>query len=446
MTAHTWRNWAGTATARPSHVARPRDEGEVADLVRGAVEAGRTVRAVGAGHSFTPAAATEGTLVHLDALDHLESLGPPAADGSRLVTVGAGIRLHALCRRLAAHGLALENMGDIDRQSLAGAISTGTHGTGARLGGLATQVHGLRVVTADARIHAVHPGAGDGGASLFELARLGLGTAGILTAITLRCVPAFTLTATEAPRPWREALASLEDPATADHVEFYWFPGTAVALTKTNTRDGAAPPLAPARRLLEDELLANGVFEVTNRIATAVPALTPRLNRLAARALGARTYTAPSHEVFVSPRRVRFAEMEYALPVEALPEALGEVDAWLRRSRENVPFPIEVRVAAADQVWLSTAYGRATGYVAVHQYHRLPYARYFRAIEAIMRRYDGRPHWGKLHRRRADDLAHNYPRWADALAVRERHDPAGVFANAYTDRVLGARVGGIRGR
>ncbi len=440
MTAHTWRNWSGTASAHPSRIARPHDEGEVVDLVRASVETGDTIRAVGAGHSFTPAAATEGTLVQLDALDRLEHIGPAAPDCSHLVTVGAGIRLHALCRVLAAHGLALENMGDIDRQSLAGAISTGTHGTGARLGRLATQVHGVRVVTADARVHDVGPDSPDGGAHLFELARLGLGTAGILTAITLRCVPAFMLTATEAPLPLRHVLESIVDLAAADHFEFYWFPGTDVALTKTNTRDGAAPPLAAARRLLEDEALANGVFEVTNRLATAVPALTPRLNRLAARALGARTYTAASHDVFTSPRRVRFAEMEYALPAEALVDALGEVDAWLRCSRENVPFPVEVRFAAGDEVWLSTAYGRPTAYVAVHQYHRLPYARYFRAVEAIMRGYDGRPHWGKLHRRRAADLAPAYPRFADAAAVRDRVDPSGVFANSYVDQVLGART------
>ncbi|SED50305.1 D-arabinono-1,4-lactone oxidase [Ruania alba] len=436
MTAHTWRNWSGTVTAHPVRVLAPRDEGEVADAVRHAAETGSRIRVVGAGHSFTPAAATDGILLHLDHLDAVEHTGTPAPDGSRLVQVGAGIRLRALCRELAQRGLAMENMGDIDAQSLAGAISTGTHGTGARLGGLATQVRGLRVVTADGQVREVGPESPDGGASLFELARLGLGTAGVLTAVTLRCVPAFTLTATETPKRLDHVLESLDDLVAADHFEFYWFPHTELALTKTNTRGSSAPPLPPARRFLEDEVISNGLFEVTNRIATAAPSLTPHLNRLASRALSTRRYTATSHEVFVSPRRVRFTEMEYAIPAEAVVPALREIQQWLHRSGENVPFPIEVRFAAADQVWLSTAYGRPTAYVAVHQYHRLPHARYFRAVEAIMRGYDGRPHWGKLHRRRASDLATTYPRWADVQRVRAAVGPW-LFGNEYTDHVLG---------
>ncbi|UFU05939.1 D-arabinono-1,4-lactone oxidase [Ruania halotolerans] len=438
MTAHTWRNWSGTVTAHPARIVAPRDEGEVADLVRSAGAHGQRVRVAGAGHSFTPAAATEGTLLQLDLLDGLEHIGQPAPDGSRLVRVGAGIRLRDLTQQLAARDLAMENMGDIDAQSLAGAISTGTHGTGARLGGLATQVHALRLVTAEGQIRDISP---ERDADLFELARLGLGTAGVLTAITLRCVPAFTLTATEAPLPLDHVLESLGELLAADHFEFYWFPRTEVALTKTNTRDGSCPALPAARRILEDEVLSNGLFEVTNRLATAVPALTPQLNRFAARALSARTYTATSPEVFVSPRRVRFTEMEYAIAADAVVPALREIQQWLHHSQENVPFPIEVRFAAADQVWLSTAYARPTAYVAVHQYHRLSHARYFRAVEAIMRDYDGRPHWGKLHRRRADDLASAYPRWADAHRVRTAVDPGSVFANSYTERVFSPATG-----
>ena len=445
--APLWQNWARTARATPRRFASPSSEAEVAALVAAEAAEGGQVRVVGAGHSFTPAMVSEGLLLQLDALDSLEWLGPPEADGSRLVRVGAGIRLRALCRVLAEHGLALENMGDIDVQSIAGAISTGTHGTGATVRGLADQVRGVRlvgatgeVVEADQTRHR----------ELFEVARLGLGSVGVLTAVTLRCVPAFTLTADERPRPLGAVLEALDDesgPVHAnDHFEFYWFPYTDIVLTKANNRAGAAGPLSPVRRVLDDEILSNTVFEATNRLCTGVKALTPKVNWVAARALSARRYTAPSHEVFATPRRVRFREMEYALPVHAVVPALRAVNTWLRHTGETVPFPVEVRFAAADDVWLSTAYGRDTAYVAVHQYHRLPFARYFRAVEDIMRSHDGRPHWGKMHRRRAADLAPVYPRFDDAARVRRAADPEGLFANEYTDRVLGAAPGHLGAR
>src|SRR5699024_9282674 len=314
----------------------------------------------------------------------------------------------------------------------------------ATLRGLADQVRGVRlvgatgeVVEADQTRHR----------ELFEVARLGLGSVGVLTAVTLRCVPAFTLTADERPRPLGAVLESLDDEAgpvhANDHFEFYWFPYTDIVLTKANNRAGAAGPLSPVRRVLDDEILSNTVFEVTNRLCTGVKALTPKVNWVAARALSARRYTAPSHEVFATPRRVRFREMEYALPAHAVVPALRAVNTWLRHTGETVPFPVEVRFAAADDVWLSTAYGRDTAYVAVHQYHRLPFARYFRAVEDIMRSHDGRPHWGKMHRRRAADLAPVYPRFDDAARVRRAADPRGLFADEFADRALGAAPGHV---
>lgn len=437
-----WQNWARTAAARPRRLASPTSEAEVAALVAAEAAEGGAVRVAGAGHSFTPAAVSEQLMLQLDALDELEWVGPPQADGSQLVRVGAGIRLRALCRVLAERGLALENMGDIDAQSIAGAISTGTHGTGLHLRGLADQVRAVRLVGATGEIIEADR---DRHRELFEVARLGLGTVGVLTAVTLRCVPAFTLTADERPRPLGAVLEALDDEQgpvhSNDHFEFYWFPYTDVVLTKANNRAGQEAPLSPLRRVLEDEILSNRVFEATNRLCTAARVLTPKVNWVAARALSARRYTGPSYEVFTTPRRVRFREMEYALPIHAVVPALRAVNTWLRHNNEAVPFPVEVRFAAADDVWLSTAYGRETAYVAVHQYHRLAFARYFRAVEDIMRSYDGRPHWGKLHRRHAADLAPAYPKFADARRVRHAADPEGLFANEYTDRVLGPPPG-----
>jgi len=452
--ALVWTNWARTATATPRRRATPRDEAELAALVTRAASDGLRVRAVGAGHSFTPAAVTDGLLLDLDRLGVVERI---SRDGDAVhVTVGAGIRLHRLNEALAAAGLAMRNLGDIDRQSIAGAISTGTHGTGGRLGGLATQVRGVRVVGADGTVREATPTQDPG---LFEASRLGLGSTGVLSAVTLEVVPAFLLRAQEEPWPLDRVLDGLaaadDDPdglvGGNDHFEFYWFPHTRRALTKRNNRlapdDEAAElerlrtsgpgPVARARTWVDEELLSNGAFELVNRVATAVPRATPRLNAVAARALAPRTYVAPSYQVFVTSRRVRFREMEYAVPRERLVDVLTAVDAWLEASGEHVPFPVEVRFAAPDDVWLSTAHGRPTAYVAVHQYARLSHARYFDAVERIVAEVGGRPHWGKLHGLDAARFRELYPRFDDFLAVRDAADPDGVFANAYTDAVLG---------
>ena len=432
-----WHNWARTETATPARLARPRDLDELAATVRDAD--GLRVRAVGAGHSFTGAAVTDGVQVHLDTLSGIERV-TPQPDGTAHVTVGAGTRLSEFNVALAERGLAMRNLGDIDRQTIAGAISTGTHGTGARLGGLASQVVGVRLVTAQGDVVEASP---DERPELFEVARLGLGSVGLLAAVTLHVVPAFHLRAVE--EPWSldavlERLTGADGLVDAnDHFEFYWFPHTRRALTKRNNRvhDDDLEPLRPVRAWVDDELLSNAVFAATNRLTAAARRLTPQVNAFAARALSARTYTASSYEVFTSPRRVRFREMEYAIPRDAVSPALAEIERWLASTGELIPFPVEVRFAAPDDVWLSTGYQRESAYVAVHQYIGLPYVRYLRAVERIMAGFDGRPHWGKLHWLDADRLAQLYPRFADVQRVRATADPTGVFTNDYVDRVLG---------
>ncbi|WP_315096395.1 D-arabinono-1,4-lactone oxidase [uncultured Cellulomonas sp.] len=443
----TWQNWARTASASPRRVLHPRDLGELVSGVRDGASEGLRVRPVGGGHSFTPVAVTDGVHIRLDALDAFERVAPQD-HGTTHVTVGAGIRLGALNAGLAERGLAMRNLGDIDKQSVAGAISTGTHGTGARLGGLATQVVGARLVTADGAVLETSATQRPG---LFELARLGMGSVGVLAAVTLEVVPAFRLEAREEPWPLEDVLAQLDGPDGLvdgnDHFEFYWFPHTRRALTKRNNRvpDDDVRPLHPVRGWVDDELLSNAVFALTNQVATAAPRATAALNGLAARALGSRRYTAPSAQVFVSRRRVRFREMEYAVPRDRLVEVLREIDAWIESTGEHVPFPVEVRFAAADDLWLSTAYRRETAYVAVHQYLRLPYARYFQAVERIAAQVGGRPHWGKMHWLEAERLEALYPRFADAQRVRADADPAGVFSNPYLDRLLGtARPPSVR--
>ncbi|QIK85023.1 FAD-binding protein [Sanguibacter sp. HDW7] len=434
-----WRNWSGSVTCRPTAFVEPSDADDVARHVGQAVADGRGVRVVGGGHSFTPLVATDGVLLGLDRLAFVDEpvpLAVPEGRATHTVRVGAGLRLHDLNLALTRLGLAMGNLGDIDHQSVAGAISTGTHGTGGVAAGLSTQVRGVELVLADGtRVTASQTERPE----LFESARLGLGTLGVLTAVTLAVEPAYVLEAVEEPWPLDRVLDGLEDLLAAnEHVEFYWFPHTRRALTKRNNRRPVSDtPLGRVRGLVDDELLSNGLFEVVNRVGRLAPRAIPRLNAVSARALGARRFTAPSHEVYVSPRRVRFRESEWAVPHEVLLPVLAEIDAWIESSGETVSFPMEVRFAAPDDVWLSTAHGRRTAYVAVHQFWRTDPTRLFAAVQRIMVAHGGRPHWGKEHAAGIEHLRSVYPRLGDFLDVRAGVDPDGVFLNAHVRQVLG---------
>lgn len=430
----TWRNWARTAQVRPQRVERPVDTAAVVRSVQAAIARGLRIKAVGAGHSFTGIAVAPGVLLDLDELSGIVEVDRERAR----VRVLAGTRLHQMPRLLAPFGLAMANLGDIDRQSIAGAISTGTHGTGLRFGGISTQVVGATLVTGTGELLTVSD---DENAEMLPAVALGLGALGILVDVTLQCVPAFVLRAVERPEPVDDVVAELANRVeTSDHFEFYWFPHTDVALTKTNTRLPESAPRAPlprASRWLDETLLANGLYRMTCGSASLVPAMAPPINRLATRMTGDREYTDLSTRVFTQDRTVRFREMEYAVPLENLAAAFRDVQAAIDVSDLRVSFPIEVRAAAADDLWMSTAHGRASGYIAVHRYWREDPTEYFAAIEPIMLAHGGRPHWGKMHTLGAADFAERYPRFTDFMALRDRLDPNRRFTNAYLERVLG---------
>ncbi|WP_286931101.1 MULTISPECIES: D-arabinono-1,4-lactone oxidase [Aeromicrobium] len=424
----TWSNWAGNVTASPDAIEHPASTDEVVALVL----AHPRVKAVGAGHSFTPIAAPEGVQLRLDRMNRVLH----ADTVSGLVRVQAGISLHDLNRRLDALGLALPNLGDVDPQSVAGATSTGTHGTGARLFGIARAVTALQLVTADGQVLEI-----DAGHDLFDAARVGLGALGIVTEVTLQCVPAFLLHAREEPMPLSAVVADLDALVDGnDHFEFYFFPHTDKALTKRNNRvaEGTEPrPLSRWRHALDDEFLSNTVYERVQRLSTRRPALIPRINTVSGSLLGAREYTDASHEVFISPRRVRFRESEFALPRAAAAEAIAEMQRWYARTDQYVSFPVEVRFTAADDIWMSTGHERDNVYIAVHQYHRTDPTAYFAAMQDIFTAHEGRPHWGKMHTLGAEHFRKVYPRFDDFVAVRDRLDPERKFTNAYLRQVLG---------
>lgn len=433
MTA-TWRNWAHTEASKPVLEVAPRTIDQVVLAVQRANETGHTVKPIGASHSFTAIGATDGVRL---SMENLRGLADVDLERGR-VTLWAGTHLWELPAILDPLGLALENMGDIDRQTITGATSTGTHGTGLGLGGLSTRIVGARLVTGTGEILDV---AEDQNPELLPAVALGLGALGVLLTVTIQCVPSFLLRAVEAPAPFDEVLEGFTElNRGADHFEFYWFPHTESTRTKTNTRlpiEAGANPLGRVSRFVDEEIVNNAMLGAVVGFERMVPSTTPRINRAIESVSSSRDYSDISHRVFVTNRRVRFREMEYALPFEAVPTALRELRELIERKGYRISFPIEVRTAAADNLLLSTAHGRESGYIAVHRYWRDPDREYFREAEAVLRAHDGRPHWGKMHARDAESLRASYPKFDEFIAVRDRLDPGRVFANSYLERVLG---------
>jgi L-gulonolactone oxidase len=426
----TWSNWAGNQSCR-AEVLHPTTEPELCRIVADAAAAGRTVRAVGAGHSFTDVALSDAVLVDLSGYDRVLGVDREAAT----VTVQSGARLHELSRAMWPRGLAFTNLGDIDVQTVAGATATATHGTGMRFGNISTAVVGLRIVDGTGQVHDVDATRDP---DLFAAARASVGALGLVSTMTVQLEPAFHLHAVHEPRRVDEVLERFgELVRDNDHFEFFWVPGTGWSITKRHRRNHE--PVSPRSRrdeLLQDELYDNILFGLANRIGR----WRPSLGREVAKRIpspGRVEFNDRSYRVFASPRRVRFVEMEYAVPVEATVEAVRRVRAHVAGLDYPVSFPVEVRVSRGDDITLSTASGRDTGWIAVHMYRGLAYEEYFRGVEAIMRDLDGRPHWGKLHWRTAADLAPAYPGWDDFQELRARMDPLGVFQNAAMTRVLG---------
>jgi L-gulono-1,4-lactone dehydrogenase len=428
----SWRNWAGTESAVATEVVRPTDLDELSTAVAGAE---KSVRARGSGHSFTAVGAAHDRAIDLSAWTGIVSADLDAD----LVTVRSGTTLRALNAELDHLGRAMTNLGDIDAQTIAGAISTGTHGTGAGYGGISTQVAALELVLADGKVVTCSPTERP---ELFAAARVGLGAFGVISTITLRTEPSFVLHAEERPEPIEDVLAAIDDNCAGnDHFEFYWFPYGRNALTKRNNRlpAGSAPePLSRTRQFVEYQLMENLAFGAVCRMGRAVRPLVRPLNRLSSAVLSARAYSDVSHRVFVTNRNVRFVESEYAVPRESLPDVLKELREGVARLADPVIFPVEIRVAAADDIWLSTAHERDSAYVAIHQFVGMPYQEYFTLFESIAGSVGGRPHWGKMHSLDANALRERYPRFDDFTALRAELDPQGKFLNPYLKRVLGA--------
>jgi L-gulono-1,4-lactone dehydrogenase len=428
-----WRNWAGDQQCVPAAVEHPVSVEELRAAVGRARDAGQRVRAAASGHSFTDIACTDGHMLRMEEMNRVLDVDR----GSGLVKVEAGIGLRSLSEQLYENGLALENMGDIDVQTLAGAISTGTHGTGARLGNISSQIEAMELVLADGTVFEC---SNTSDPDTLRAARVGLGELGVILTVTLRCVPAFTIDRLDHPRPLQETLDRLDELADSnDHFEFYTLPHSEVAMLRESKRGDWQPkPGGRVRSYLEEVVLENRVFDVMTRAGRRFPSAIPKLNRAASRIVGRSRKIDRSYRVYGSKRLVRFTEMEYGIPREAGAEAVRRILDVIDRRGFAVGFPLEVRFVAADDAYLSPSNGRDTCYIAVHVYRGMEWYPYFSAVEAIMDSYEGRPHWGKRHFQSAATLAPRYPDWDSFQEVRARLDPDGVFGNEYTARVLGS--------
>lgn len=430
----SWGNWAGTERAEPRKVLTPTGPEQIVKEVEHAVAHRGTVKMVGTGHSFTAISAPVDTMVRPDRFAGVVSVDREAMT----VTVLSGTPLHMLNAELGRLGLSLHNMGDIDEQTIAGAVSTGTHGTGGTVASLSAQIESFTIISG--RGEEITASA-TSFKELFEVGRVGLGALGILTEITLQVEPLFALEAHERPMAWDELLSTYDELTHEHHhVDAYWFPHTDQVMTKVNDRlaelDGLRP-LSRWKHWLEDEFLSNTVFGVLTSVGNRAPSVVPRLNQISGNALSERTYSDLAHRVFTSPRRVKFKEMEYAVPRDVGLEALQQVRRVMEAARWRIGFPVEIRSTPADDIALSTASGRDSMYLAFHVPAKVDHTEYFTGVEEVLRKFDGRPHWGKMHTLGADDLAAIYPRFEEFLAQRDLMDPERVFANPHLTKLLG---------
>jgi FAD-linked oxidoreductase len=420
-----WSNWSGSVTASPRLVARPRDAGELASMIG---QAGK-VRVVGAGHSFMPLCQTDDLLLSLSDYEGAIEVAPDR----KTVWAPAGWSLKALTAALWDQGLSLINQGDINPQSLAGAISTGTHGTGAELGSLSTQACGFRLMTADGAIVECGP---DQNPELYQAQRLSLGLLGVAVEIRIHVVPAYHLEERVERRPLAEVAERLDELAAATrHMEFFVFPYSDEVIFKTLHPVEVEATAPPAKEIGED---SEATFKTICDICAAVPILTPSLQRLMMRMMGkASPRVGPAYAIFPSERNIRFEEMEYELPRAAGLPTLRAAMAHIRKRRLPITFPFEFRLAAGDDIWMSPFNAGPGASISFHQYARMPWRPAFAEMEAVLRDGAGRPHWAKRHALTTAEVHRLYPRAGDFVAACKTWDPAGKFANTHLTQLFG---------
>jgi FAD-linked oxidoreductase len=425
-----WRNWGRNFECRPAVVHAPASIDELCAIVRTAAQEGKRVRPVGSGYSYTRLAQTDDVMVSLDRWTGVERIERE----QQVAVIRSGTTLDRIERELAAAGFAFENLGDINRQTLAGAIATGTHGTGIALGNMSTQVDALEMVTADGRIVTITRSDGE----LFRAAAVSLGALGVVTRIWLRILPIYWLQIERRRETLSSIVANLGTRVRANrNFEFFWFPASDLVYSKTMNLAGRGADRGRSlvhwlNDLVNENIALWAVCELNHRR----PAWRTAILDQAAGLVPQGSSVCRADIAYATERLVVHQEMEYAVPAERAVAVLSHLDALLRHFPTRTMFPVEVRVARADDLLLSPSCGRDVAYIAVHTWWKEDHREYFDAAEAIFLSAGGRPHWGKLHGLAARDVESLYP--AAAVFERERRqlDPQGMFLNRYLERLL----------
>ncbi len=427
------KNWSENIEWSPKEVAKPSSEAELQALIQAAVQGGRQVRIIGTGHSFEPLSVTDDLLINLDNWQGLIEVD----EVEKTAVVKSGTKLNLLGQLLYDKGLAQENLGDIDQQSIAGSISTGTHGTGTAFGNLSTQVIGMRFVNGKGEI--VDCSINDK-TDLFKAMQISLGSMGVITQLKLQLVDAYKLELVKDKSTLDEILNQLDSlNANNRNFEFYWLPYTNVVQTKTTNIGKGLVDKSGIGTYFDEVVMENWVFKLFCDAAKMRPSLNTSLNGFLAKFISHQKKTKYSHQVYATPRYVKFNEMEYNVPLEAYKDVMKDLVKCVEKNKFNIHFPVENRFVKQDDIYLSPAYKRDSAYIAAHVYKGKEYKKYFDALEEIYIAYDGRPHWGKMHTRRADYFSKVYPKWNDFLKHRNEQDPEGLFLSPYLKDVFALR-------
>ena len=425
-----WSNWSGSVQCIPKEIKTPAAQEELLTIIRDCANQKSTIRVVGSGHSFTGLVGTQGTIISLDLMQGVENIDKQ----NNQATVLAGTKLKALGETLLSNGLAQKNLGDIDVQSIAGATSTGTHGTGVTLGSVSTQILELTLLTAKGEVIVCSENQNK---EIFKAAQVALGSLGIVIKIKLQLVPAYKLKYVRAKGLFDDVLNNLEKYKTENrNFEFYWFPHTNGVQIKTLNITDEEPTKSSFMKYFNDMILENGAFKVLSELCKLFPSLCKTVSKISAAGISTGMDINYSNRIYATPRLVKFQEMEYNLPVEKGIEVLKEMRDSINKNNFRVHFPVEVRFVKADDMYLSPAYQRDSIYIAIHMYKGMEYKTYFDAMESIFKKYNGRPHWGKMHTRTAKELSQLYPMWNKFQEIRTQLDPNGLFMNDYLKKLM----------
>lgn len=432
INGYDFKNWGETLKFKPKHYFKPSSEEEIQQIVQFAKQNHLKIRVVGSGHSWTHLCEAENQiLITLENFQGLISLDRE----KKQATVKAGTKLFALSEILEKNGLAMINMGDINKQAIAGALSTGTHGTGVHYGIIPTQVVALSFINANGEKiecsteHNTH---------IFKAAQVSLGSLGIITSLTLQCVDLYNLHIQKKKEKLSQLIPKVNKINQENrNFEFYWFPYTDIVQSKYSNETQEKPNTSGFKKWFFDIFLENNLFKVISDISKTVPASAATMSKICGMAISDSSEINVSHKIYATERLVKFTEMEYGVPSEKGIECLLKIKDFIEKEKINVHFPLEYRWVKGDDIYLSPAYGYETVFISCHMYLGMPYEKYFRGAEEIFLSYGGRPHWGKMHTQKADYLKTKYPKWEDFLQVRQEMDPEGLFLNHHLKEIFG---------